>query len=640
MCLIIGDTPSTLLLSWKLNLSKCFIILVSDFLTSDTRITWKVGKSCSHTYKPNIIVRDLDNLFDFYTSNKIDIIIVSSQSISQFTSQLKSVEKFIHDNIVIVINSDFAVELELFSLSIYPTITAISVLVDVEIREISKGSYLVATDPRSVKFGITYNCDTRDKVLKKNVKRFECSLKQKQSSLKSMMDHLEKMNLGSIVAIPPKKNSFGLLVWEGLIPKISLNLLSIVFGKVSYDEILESSSSKRVFQQLVRELTEICYKQTNGGTINDFAVRNDNVNPEYFLLLQRLKNRQNELERAIGSEQPGHLNLNYEAYCFYYKIEFPCALMLEQCIGIAEKYGCENSSLTFLSSLYSNLVSLTDMQIRNHMKLDCNTQDEDSHIEASKMTKRRTSKVKLKSKIQASERKLIMTTKWDIKSSEMLLPQDVQELYLGCNSMSFTSPLDPKVVDIQLDTTTDYLQERSYSEECSDESVSFEPHNNLSQRSMVKLASNPNLQENDNIDSSLTLPLFKGFKNTTHRPMTTGRLEMTDLEWQLRHSNAELPRQMLLATKQELKDNGAIRHQSLAGQYWKLIKQQHINNGQLTRPMTSQEDILRFHCETLTKAQVHLSTTSNRYGDLDFSGTVFENWKQRRGALYRLLSDR
>lgn len=655
VCLIVGDTPSTLLLSWRLSVSNCFTIFVSGSLPGDGIISWKSTKSSSGSYKPNVTVNDFVALSKVYKTGKIDIIIISSQSISQFNNQLRSLERFIHDDITIIIDSNFAVELEILSLAKYPNATTISVVTDAEVKRLSVGSYLLMSESTSFKFGISYDCDTKEKVLKENVNRYNNYSQDYGSNFKVLLEVLRRGdNMSSVDVILAENNVFGLLVWEWLIPKISLNILAIVFEHDSYDDLLENDSNAKVFRQLVQELMDIYFKQTNGGIIRSY-ISNDQKKPEYNAVVQRLKNRQRSLERSVGNKYPHCLTINYEAYCFYNEIAYPSSLLFEQCINLADKYDCGSSNLTFLSSLYCRQPNHGGTPLKNEHPLGSkktsflrgkktivNFEQRSLSTDYSQITKGRPKKVKVKGKQKSSKSTLKVTSKYDLKSPDLQLPQDIQEMYLGCDSINFSLPLTPKMIDIQFDTTSDDLQESSASDVDSDESISVHPRRErmLSQRSLIRVSANSNMHEDDNIDPSLKLPLFKGFKGAVQRPMTTGRLEMTDLEWQLRNGYADLPKQMLRATKDELKNNGAIRHQSLAGQYWKLIKQQHINNGQLARPITSQEDILRFHCETLTKSQVHLSTTTNRYGDLDFSDNIFEHWKQRKGSLYRLLSDR
>lgn len=658
VCLIVGDTPSTQLLSWRLSLSNCFIVLVSNSLSSDGLISWKSTKLGSNFYKPNLTSKDLKSLPSNSSVGKFDIIVLSCHSISEYITQLEALERFIHDDTVIIIDSNFAVELELVSLARYPNVTTVSVIVDAEVRRLSIGSYLLINDSNSFKFGITYSNKTKEPILKENITRFSTYLKKNNSKFKLMLQLLERTNIGSVEVIAPEDESFGLHVWEWLLPRISLNVLSIVFEQVSYAELLNNESNTKVFRQLVKELMEICYKQTNGGVIDCFVFNNDRTTPDYNSILQRLQDRQRDLERFTKGEYPEYLTLNYEAYCFYHRIEFPSSLMFNQCIDVAEKYGCANGNLTFLSGFYSRLLNLSGVQINNDESSDLKKpnllwgkksvlnvdQKKSTNQSSQKKVKVKSKKFSLHSKVKTPHASQRVPATSGYKSPDLQLPPELQEMYLGCDSLNFSSPLSPKIIDVEFDSTSDDNVESTESdEESNDESVYVEKVKKevVSERSMVKLSEQmEHHEDDDNIDPSLKLPLFKGFKNTTQRPMTTGRLQMTDLEWQIRNGYVDIPRQMMLVTKNELREPDDKMHHTIVGQYWKLIKQQHMNNGQLIRPITSQEDILRFHCETLKKAQVHLSTTTNRYGDLDFSDSVYEHWTHGKGCLYKLLSDR
>ena len=658
MCLIVGDTASTQLLSWRLSLSNCFIILVSNSISSDGLISWKSTKLGSNFYKPNITSKELASLSKCYNSGPVDIIIISGHSITQLNSQLEALSNFIHEDTLIIIDSNFGVELELFSLKKYPETTTFSVIVDAEVRRLSIGSYLLINDSNFFKFGISYNSSIKESVILDNTNRFNDLAKSKTSKFNVMLALLERTNVGSITVVDPQKKVFGLSIWEWLIPRISLNILTIVFEQVSYDELLNNNSNAKIFKQIVQELIEICYKQTGGGKIQNYIINGDKTKPNYNNIVSRVKKRQKELEKFTISEYPEYLTLNYEAYCFYHRIDFPSSLMFKQIIDVAEKYGCQDANLIFLYGFYTRLLSLSGVLIdgaadNNPAKPNL-LWGKKYILSMSKehVTREETQKTVIKCKKQKKKKNPVQSAeKSNLGSSsrslDLQLPPELQEMYLGCDSINFSSPLTPKLMDIEIETTSDDCeQENSSSDQDTDDSSESTANigrvvkNKKLAKSLVRVSGISGQQDEDQIDETLKLPFFKGFKNTSQRPMTTGRLEVSDLEWQLRNGYIDFPKQMVLATKHELQHNGAIRQQSVIGQYWKLIKQQHINNGQLTRPITSQEDMLKFHCETLKKAQVHLSTTTNRYGDLDFSDSVFEHWKQGKGGLYKLLSDK
>lgn len=63
----------------------------------------------------------------------------------------------------------------------------------------------------------------------------------------------------SKLILDPKQ--MALKMWELLIPKISLNILSIIYEQFDYEKMLENKSTEIIFKDLVKELLGICFAQ-------------------------------------------------------------------------------------------------------------------------------------------------------------------------------------------------------------------------------------------------------------------------------------------------------------------------------------------------------------------------------------------
>jgi len=62
--LIVGETPTTQFVSWRLSLSKTFLIQVSEYISGDGIISWKSNKYGSNFYTPNVFAKNLNQLYE------------------------------------------------------------------------------------------------------------------------------------------------------------------------------------------------------------------------------------------------------------------------------------------------------------------------------------------------------------------------------------------------------------------------------------------------------------------------------------------------------------------------------------------------------------------------------------------------
>lgn len=657
--LIVGDTPVTQLSAWRLSLASCFIIVVSTSISNDGLISWKSNKLGSNFYKPNISTRDLSTFSKTYGSIAVDVAIIGTNSITQLQTQLNAMRGIIDEKTIIVLDCSFGVELELRVLERFPSNTVIGVLSDAEVRKLSTGSYALISDSICFQFGLTYNL-LEGESMKKNRLRYEELRLDASSIFMKFLNILKGSYIGDIKIHEGNKSSFAICVWESIIPRIALNVLSIVFEQISYDELIKHDSNHRIFNQLVKELLNICYKQSMGMVVESFVFEKDIKTPNYENIVNTLKNKQIELEKFTTSEYPEFLALCYEAYCFYHRIEFPCSLLLSQCIMLAEKYECPYDNLVFLESFYLRLLSLSGLKVDEDWNGEVKKPNllfgreilfSPAEKEATSKPIREGSSVKTKVKLKRATRKRKLVKAENVlNSADIQLPHELQEMYLRVDAVPFSPSTTPHLEVPEVISSTDHCESEMSSMDEELEGFSSETggqvqltNYNLSlypKRNMAPVSQKYLSQEDDNIDDSLKLPFFKGFKNIVQRPITTGTLGISSLEKEIRNSNFDFSTQMYFPASQKLETSQNLPYNVMMNQYWKMVKQQHINNGQLQRPITNQEDMLKFHCETLNKSQVQLSTTTDRYGDLDFSNNLSEHWKHGKGGLYKLLSDK
>lgn len=352
-------------------------------------VSWKSSKLGSNFYRPNEFTKNSDDLDAKLLDSKgnpkysIDVIILSCLSFTAYEKYCKLLSKFSNENTVVLLDSNFGVELEKLAIqSFLPSHRCIlSVLCDAEVRTLSSGSYALVSDRFQFFFGVTYlqdqNFDNKvDEDLLLNLKRVQYLFDDENSKFNMLLSMLQKTNMEKITKIAPTNdNQMALKVWEHIIPRISLNILSIVFEQFDYDRLLENVSALSIFKDLVKEMTRICYKQCRGivpaFTRDEFVLRKEDAltfeeldqSIEYSKIVETAKKRKRQMDKFTTNEYPEFLTLSFEAYCFYHRLEMPAYILLYQPVLLAEKYSVGNSSLNFLFGFYSRLLSISGLSI-------------------------------------------------------------------------------------------------------------------------------------------------------------------------------------------------------------------------------------------------------------------------------------
>ncbi|CUS25084.1 LAQU0S26e00672g1_1 [Lachancea quebecensis] len=388
-CLIVGETPATQFLAWRLSLSNEFIILVSSNISSDGLVSWKSPKLGSNFYRPNEFAKGYEELglkLEDTDGNKrysIDVIILSCLSFPSLNRYCDLLSRYSGKQTIVLVDANFGVQLEKPVLDKFFGACAcvLSVLCDAEARQLSSGSYALVNDSCKFYLGLTYACKGFKKQTSKhdrlsaNLQCVQNTFSDENSTLNAMVAQLEGTNVDSIVKLAPEEScEMALKVWEHIIPRISLHILSIVFEQFDYDKLLENSSSRFIFEDLVRELSRICYAQC--GEVSErylkskTAPRNSSTSTDDWILeldfdkvLEETKQRKRQMDRSTINEYPEFLTLSFEAYCFYHRLEFPAHILLHQPIQLASGYHVNYSSINFLYGFYSRLLAISGFSI-------------------------------------------------------------------------------------------------------------------------------------------------------------------------------------------------------------------------------------------------------------------------------------
>ncbi|QLQ79297.1 hypothetical protein HG537_0B06450 [Torulaspora globosa] len=375
-CLIVGETPAAQLIGWRLSLGSSFIILISNYVSSDGLVAWKSSKLGANFYTPNIFAKNAKELAPkLLDENRVckyplDIMLVSAISIEKLQENCKLLSKFVDERTIVLISADFGCELEKIAINAMGSRCrcVLSVACDVECRQLSLGSYaLVNDDNCEIYLGNSYSAAScaKDSILYNNIEKVQEELNiGDNSSIARMVHQLEATKWIKVEQIRDTKQ-MALRLWQLIIPKISLNILSIIYEQFDYEKMLENKSTEIIFRGLVHELLEICLAQCN-SKVDEFVKRkseNNEVEIDFVKIIDHCKRKRNQLISTTANEYPEYLFLPFELYCFYHRFEYPAQILLYQPILLAEEYNVSCSNLNFLYGFYSRLLSLSGLSI-------------------------------------------------------------------------------------------------------------------------------------------------------------------------------------------------------------------------------------------------------------------------------------
>ncbi|GCE99375.1 hypothetical protein ZYGM_003863 [Zygosaccharomyces mellis] len=381
-CIIVGETPDIQFLGWRLSLGSAFIVLVSQYVSSDGLVGWKSSRLGANFYTPNVFAKEVGELSPKLldpASGKckypIDVIIISGISIGQFAESCKAVSRFANPHTSVLVNASFGCELEEVALNVFDKNCkcVMSIACDIECRQLSLGSYALVNDTNcKVHLGLTYSSQNESN--KALLSRNESSVKEELEleTDTNTTELIKQLTVTKWVKVHPHKDpqEMAVKIWEMVIPKISLNILSVIYEQFDYDNLLKNKSNEIVFRDLVKELFDICYAQCNANVETFMSEIDNNISSsgrngtiDFNKIVDHCKSKRKELIKTTVNEYPEYLSLPFESYCFYHRFEYPAHILLYQPILLAKKYNAPCSNLNFLYGFYSRLLSLSGLSI-------------------------------------------------------------------------------------------------------------------------------------------------------------------------------------------------------------------------------------------------------------------------------------
>lgn len=400
-CIFYGDSPTCIFLSWRISYTNISVINISNKISSDGIISWKSDKLGSNFYTPNLFIKDIFNdpttiFSQIGDSFKIDYIYISCDSIYEIDKICCSLNSVILDTTVILVESNFAVDIDshvynLFKNKYFKSIVVISVLSDLEGRKLTSGSYMLLSDDINFYFGLSYMQIMKS--LNDNfllyLKNVSFQFNNKDSSLQLFIDAMNSTNetIIHLHKVSLHTNEMALRIWNSIIPKIIFNIISIMYEDTEYIHFIDKNHSlaRELSQNTFKELVKIAFHHCdyNFELINPTTDKKDKIkfNVQFLpfvsslqqletvdinydhlvsLILEKYKMLNSELYNKNSAE---FVSLSFEAYCFYHKIEFPASIMFSQIFSLIKKYSSESMCLKFLSQFYERLCILSGMPV-------------------------------------------------------------------------------------------------------------------------------------------------------------------------------------------------------------------------------------------------------------------------------------
>ena len=590
---------------------------------------------------------------------------MSAISLQAFETTCRLLSDFTSDNTTVLISTDFGCELEPVAISYFggKCKCVLSISCEVECRQLSLGSYALVNDDQCIiTLGLTY-CDDKfgaDPTILENTKAASLELQGTDNS------NVSRFLLGLTVAkwmkskliLDPKQ--MALKMWELIIPKISLNILSIIYEQFDYEKMLENKSTEIIFKDLVKELFGICFAQC-GNKVTRFLQGKEEIN--FGKIVRYCESKKLQLINSTANEHPEYLSLPFEPYCFYHRFEYPAQILLHQPISLAKKYGVSCSNLNFLYGFYTRLLTLSglsinggrcehalsmlDSRIGGGMNVgsginngqdfvDGDNKNQDKDIEKMDKNTKEGSYISLTQRFSMAS---------PLGASDPALPPDLEKLYLGAEYIS------------NCDTNTNGGQQRVKSSN----KVYMGQDDKHFPGDIINTFEDEYLADGDDfsclgIDKRLStkttkplekfgivaVPHFirrfsikrssKDKSNDVKRPYTTSSLEL-----QLRSNHfmfakeyQDLHRQLYYEvepkTQSEL-DARRRNYAELESQMWKIKHRFNIHRGALPRPQTNPYEVLLDHIDVLNRGNTGdiLRFTTSRYGGVDTYDSILKD---------------
>lgn len=643
-------------------------------MSSDGLVAWKSTKLGANFYTPNIFTKDINELPDKLQDNgtnkySIDIMLISAISLQAFETTCELLSGFTSNNTTVLISTDFGCELEPVAMSYFggKCKCVLSISCEVECRQLSLGSYaLVNDDQCTITLGLTY-CDENfetDTCILENTKAALLELKGTTSS--NVNRFLLELNVTKWIKsqLILDSKQMALKMWEVIIPKISLNILSIIYEQFDYDKMLENKSTEIIFRDLVQELFGICFAQCRNKVNKFLKVTGEGEEEINFKkIVKYCESKKLQLINSTANEHPEYLSLPFEPYCFYHRFEYPAQILLHQPIILAKKYNVPCSNLNFLYGFYTRLLTLSGLSINggrcehalsmldNRIGGGMNVaaginggqdltdgDNKDGHNRKMAVDKN----TKEGSYISLTQRFSMASP---VSANDPALPADLKKLYLGAEYISncdanlsseeqpLKSPVgvdmghnDQRLTDNVRHTFEDaYLaNEDGFSSLGIDNRDSTKPTKPLEKLGIIAV---PHF-----IRRFSTKRSNKDKSNAMSRPHTTSSLEL-----QLRSNHftfakeyQDLHRQLNYEAKPKTQtelDSRRRNYAELESQMWKIKHRFNIHRGALPRPRTNPYEVLLDHIEVLNSGNTGdiLRFTTSRYGGVDTYDSILKD---------------
>ncbi|SCU78211.1 LAFA_0A05512g1_1 [Lachancea sp. 'fantastica'] len=654
-CLIVGETPATQFLAWRLSLSNAFIILVSSTTSSDGIVSWKSSKLGSSFYRPNVFAKELQDLEPQLVDSeknrkyKIDAIIVSCLSLPSLDRCCQVLSNYSDKDTVVLMNANFAVELENMAIDRFADCSCgvVSILCDVEARQLSSGSYALVNDNCCFYVGLTNMSSTKRQTMLNNVSKRNTILENvdkirhimldRNSILNTVLAQIQHTQVEEIIIIDPdRSHNMALKVWEHIIPRISMNIVCIVFEQFDHDKLLANSSSRLIFEDLVKELMQICYLQCGKAVARflkpeGFDARNGVEklvsSIDFQKVVQDTKDRKRQMDMFTINEYPEFLTLSFEAYCFHHRLEYPAHVLLQQPMRLANEFGINYSSLNFLFGFYSRLLSICGYSIEGgpnelgRSSLILSIRDQlFSHSESPvvfkdvKKSPSRKWKTGLRSKLKRKSK--------PEHAGDDLISSSRSVVMQGSNDSSI------EICEIEASDATSRNRGFQFfgSEDAADES-----------------GAEDNCDTTSAVDELIQLPKFRGRDEIDADAMFEQELRANPLTMSSRYYFDAYG----LADRRSL-DEKRLRPQHWnSSKFWKLQRKYLIETGQRSQPATiagsatMPDRFLWEHLNLLRRVNMGgiLSVTTSRYGHVDSSQRLFDDWSRGVGPLTKFGGD-
>ncbi|KAH3665598.1 hypothetical protein OGAPHI_003786 [Ogataea philodendri] len=235
--------------SWRLSVANCKIFVVGSSCVSseDGTISWKSSKYGDISYEPSGTAKDLSGL-NLDAIRPLDLVILGEDTQEALIDTTTQIRSLVGPQTIILVESKYCLGLEEVIKSTLPKSKTLAVLCDADVRvvkNVSGSHYYHKNHNVTTVVGSTINPDQATTQLLKG----EGEIGQK---LNQITETLKKSEVYPCYLIPKGINpTFNSFAWKRIIPFISLEVMSLVYPKLTTLDTTQFSTLKGVFTDLV-----------------------------------------------------------------------------------------------------------------------------------------------------------------------------------------------------------------------------------------------------------------------------------------------------------------------------------------------------------------------------------------------------